>query len=454
MIALVAAALADDLLFTHAHLWDGTGAPVQTDVDVLVRDDRVAAVGAALTAAVGVRVIDATGATIVPGLIDSHVHLSMDPGAAWRPESPERHDTLLAWHLRAYLACGVTALLDPAVLPVESERIRSMLTRAPGPRYLSLGVPFSPPGGYVQVVLPELPSVATPAQVEAQLDVVVTQGAVGIKTTWERGMAGPVWPLYVPEVVEALRSGAAARGLPIYTHAIAPEEQRRALDRLGPRAFVHPPERYDARLTARVAAAGVYEMTTLSILDTMRIAWQPERLADPLVRLTVPPEELATAADPRVVADYQRAMVRTLYPGVPFPRLLARIGFGEGPIAARLARTARALRALRDAGAPIVMGSDAGNWPILPFEFHGPTSIREIELLGEAGFTPAEALTAATRTAAEMLGIEAGIVAPGRIADFVVVEGDPLADLSALRRLRYTVRAGVARSPEEWMAGT
>lgn len=98
------------------------------------------------------------------------------------------------------------------------------------------------------------------------------------------------------------------------------------------------------------------------------------------------------------------------------------------------------------------MGSDAGNWPIIPFLFHGPTSIRELELIGLAGFTPAEALTAATRTPAEMLGLqsEIGGIRVGGIADLVVVDGDPLADLTALRHLRWTVRAGDARTPAEW----
>ena len=99
----------------------------------------------------------------------------------------------------------------------------------------------------------------------------------------------------------------------------------------------------------------------------------------------------------------------------------------------------------------LVLGSDAGNWPIIPYLFHGPTSVRELELLGEAGLTPEQALTAATRTPARMLGIEAGTVEVGRTADLIVVEGDPLTDLSAVRDVRWTVRAGVAATPEDWV---
>ncbi|MDP2307138.1 MAG: amidohydrolase family protein [Pseudomonadota bacterium] len=452
MLLLASLAFADDLLLTHARLWDGTGAPVREDVDVLIQGDRIAAIGPDLVAPEGARVLDISGATVIPGLIDSHVHLSMSPGAAWRSDSPEQEDASLRHHLRAYLACGVTTLLDPAVLPDAQARIDATLASgAPGPRYLTLGTPFSPPGGYVQAVIPAFPSVATKAEVERQLDAVVAQGVVGIKTTVEEGFGPRIWPTYDDDVADAIRTGAAARGLRVYTHAAGPREQERAITELGATVLVHPPERHSARLVELAAASNVYEMTTLSILDSMRMGWRPERLDDPLLHLVVPAAELATARDPAVVRGFEDTMFATVYPGVPGKGLLARFGFNERAIAHRLARTNRALRALRDAGVRIVMGSDSGNWPIIPFELHGPTSVREVELLVLAGFSPEEALVSATRTPARMLGLEAGTLQPGRIADLLVVDGDPLADVRALRSLRYTVRGGQARTPAEWM---
>jgi imidazolonepropionase-like amidohydrolase len=111
------------------------------------------------------------------------------------------------------------------------------------------------------------------------------------------------------------------------------------------------------------------------------------------------------------------------------------------------------VKALRDAGVPLVMGSDSGNWPIMPFEFHGPTSIRELELMVEAGLTPEEALRSATTTAAAMLGrADLGKVAPGSVGDLVLVRGDPLADVSVLREPAWVVVGGVADTPAGWMA--
>jgi imidazolonepropionase-like amidohydrolase len=79
--------------------------------------------------------------------------------------------------------------------------------------------------------------------------------------------------------------------------------------------------------------------------------------------------------------------------------------------------------------------------------------LRELELLVEAGIPPMEALISATRTPAEMLGIEGevGAVGPGLRGDLLIVEGDPVQEIRALRRIRWVVRDGELRTPEGWM---
>ncbi len=445
-----------DLLVTHARLWDGTGSAVQADVDVWVHDGRIAAIGSGLPVPEGARIVEARGATVLPGLVDAHVHLAFDPGAALRGDPAELHPTLLAHHLRAYLACGVTTVLDPAIPEAEARLVADTLAGgAPGPRFLTLGVPFSPAGGYPAVVIPSFPSVASPAEVEAVMDTNVSLGVVGVKLTVEDGLVRPVWPLYTDQVRAAVLAGAAARDLPVYVHAMTVAEQGLALD-LDPHALVHPPDRLDDELVARAAASGVWVMTTLSPLDANRFAFHAQALDEPLVASTVPPIELATAADPELVREYEKRMIRTALPGLsPFAGLLASVVFREGPVEKRLRRTEEALRALHAAGVPLVMGSDSGNWPVIPFEFHGPTSIRELERLGAAGFAPEEVLLMATRNPARMLADDAdfGTLEVGHVADLLIVDGDPLTDLGALRSLRLTVRAGDARTPSEWMRG-
>ena len=194
-------------------------------------------------------------------------------------------------------------------------------------------------------------------------------------------------------------------------------------------------------------------MPTLSVLDAMRAAWQPERLHDPGVIRAVPPLELETAADPAQVRRFERFMITTAMPHAPLKGLIAQVALSEGVVAGKLRKEFAAVKALRDAGVPLVMGSDSGNWPIMPFEFHGPTSIRELELMVEAGLTPEEALRSATTTAAAMLGRDdLGKVAPGSVGDLVLVRGDPLADVSVLRDPAWVVVGGVADTPAGWMA--
>jgi imidazolonepropionase-like amidohydrolase len=103
----------------------------------------------------------------------------------------------------------------------------------------------------------------------------------------------------------------------------------------------------------------------------------------------------------------------------------------------------------------LVVGSDSGNWPLFPFYFHGPTTWRELRLLADAGLSPLEILRAATVNPAKLLGLadRIGTVEVGKVADLVVVRDDPLVDLEkAMRSLQHTIRAGVARTPDAWMA--
>ncbi len=449
------AALALDLLLSGGQVWDGTGAPVHR-ADVLIHEHEIVAVGDASgwSLPAGVLVLDVSGATVLPGLVDGHVHISMDPGVAFRAETPDEHEAALDHHLAAYLACGVTTILDPAIVPAELDLVRAHLAAGgAAPHFLTLGTPLSPQGGYVSVVIPAFPSVATVADVEAALDRVVAQGAVGVKTTVENGFGAPIWPLYPTALRAAIKAGAAARGLPVYSHAMSPHSQRIAIEHLGARVLVHPLSRPAPRLVAVAAEHHVYEMSTLAILDSFRTGWEPERLDDPLIQGVVPQVEIATARDPENVRGFERQFAKTNFPHFPPVGLVDWFVFRESTIRTRLGHEMAALRELARAGVGIVMGSDSGNWPVILSEFHGPTSIRELELLGEAGFSNAEVLTAATVTPARMLGLEAteGTVQAGRIADLVVVDGDPLTDLGALRHVRYTVRAGEARTPSGWL---
>ena len=452
---LLADAHGKSVLIQNARLIDGTGAAPRPGMSILVRGGYIAAIGPDVTAP-DAPVLDAGGATVLPGLVDAHVHVGVVPGSGQRHDPPELERNLRRQHLRGYLACGVTTILDTHIDPEVARDIQAWLAAGhPGPRFLTLGPGFVTPGGYLS---DSAPSVTTANDVEAQFGRLDSVGAVGVKIFIERGFGlRPVWPIHSPEIRVAIVRAAAARGLPIYVHAEREDDMTVALD-MGARAILHggfydaaPSEAFVQRMTGSRA----YLMTTFSLMDAQSMEFHPERLDDPLFRGTVSVHELATARDPasgRFLAQAQIGMAEPLVPR--FLRgLVARFALTEAAMARRLASSQRAVQKLWAAGVPIVAGSDSGNWPIDPYHFHGPTTLREIELIGQAGLSRMAAIMAATRVPAEMLGLanEIGTVEVGKRADLVVVHDDPLRDLRALRTIEWTIKDGTAHTPAEWM---
>jgi imidazolonepropionase-like amidohydrolase len=449
-------ALAADLLIRDARLIDGTGSAPRPHMSILIRHGIITEIGPDLSAP-AVPALEANGATVLPGLIDAHVHLGVVPGSGQRNDPPDLQRKLRQQHLRSYLACGVTTVLDTGISAETAREIQEWLRAGePGPRFLTLGPGFTTPGGY----LSELGgTVSSPAEVETHFNLMESVGAIGAKVLIEPGF-GPqaVWPIPPPEIRDAIVQGAAKRKLPIYVHANREPEKAIALD-MGAHVIVHTGY-YDSQpsdaFVKRMVASGAYLMTTFSIMDADLIRFHPERLNDPLLRLTVPAIERTTASDPDAARRLTRAQIRMSSPGMPafLQDALAWWFLAESRVAERLRSSQQAARRFADARVPIVVGSDSGNWPIVPYQFHGPTTLREIELLGQAGFTQMEAIESATRVPAMMLGLdrEIGTVAIGKHADLVILHDDPLQDLRALRTVQWTIKDGVAHSPSQWMS--
>jgi len=104
------------------------------------------------------------------------------------------------------------------------------------------------------------------------------------------------------------------------------------------------------------------------------------------------------------------------------------------------------LRRVQEAGIPVAMGTDAGN----PLTLHGASVFREMEAMAEAGLTPMQVLVASTRNAARAMGRDdIGTLEPGKAADLVVLDADPLAAVSNLRRVRLVARGGEIWTREE-----
>jgi imidazolonepropionase-like amidohydrolase len=454
------AAHARDLLIRNARLVDGTGAPARNGLSILVTEGRIAALAPAVSAP-DVPVLDVQGATVMPGLMNMHVHFHFAPGQAQRGDSPEALRDLNRKHLRAYLASGVTTVLDTATQVSIAREIRELLEQGvPGPTVLTLGPAFTSPGGYAEI---DWKGVSTVDEVEQRLDAAQSLGAVGIKVMVEQGLTpfGSSWPIHSAEILDAIAKGARRRTLPIYVHATSEDEYRIAVD-MGAHAIVHAPLSFlgggklSDSLIETLAGSGTYVVTTLSLMDAATTGNHPERLDDPLVQLTVPLAEMATARDPEADRFAARAAIGYGPRWIPqfFIGLVARLVWNERTILDAVRRTQDMIRRLHDAGVPIVVGTDTPGTPYFQYNFHGPTILREIELVAAAGLSPEEALAAATRIPAEMVGLgdELGTIEIGKKADMLVLDGDPLEDVGALRSIRWTIKEGLARSPQGWMS--
>jgi imidazolonepropionase-like amidohydrolase len=449
---------AGDLIIRRARIVDVNG--VRGPTSIRIEGGRITAIGDDVAG--GPTELDVEGATVMPGLIDAHVHLSLTPGGLTRGDQAETTRALRLHHMRAYLACGITTVFDPAVENVVMEDIqRSLEAGHAGPRYLGVGTPMATPGGYMESLWP--PGIRRADEVGPQLDANIRAGAVGVKMSFERGFVAPVWRLHPPEVERAIVEEAAKRRLPIYVHAERADMVRRALA-VHPYALVHGPIDATKELAAEIAAVRIPVITTLSLFDAGTVVLHPEQLEAPDIRRVVPPVELESLRDRRQLRAYVFGLINEVMPFVPgrYRDLLAWAAATDVGLRAaekqnrKMARSAaQSLRYLKEAGVTLVVGTDSGNWPLFPYYFHGPTTWRELRLLAEAGLSPQEILRAATISPAKMLGLadRIGTVEVGKLADLVVLREDPLVDVErAMRSLQYTIRAGVAHTPDAWMA--
>jgi imidazolonepropionase-like amidohydrolase len=383
----------------NAVLWDGTGAPPAAGIDVLVEGGRIAAVGRGLGARVDAEVWDLGGRTLMPGLIDGHVHLT------FRGEADEVSHLapapVLAWNAadaaRRALEAGVTAVRDLGARDAVSVLLRDAVEagRLPGPRIRAAGQAICMTGGHGWWIGRE------------------ADGADEVRKA----------------VREQLRAGADCIKLIATGGVMTP--------RVDPRS---------PQFTEEELRAGVEEAHKAFL----RVAAHAQALegVKNAVRAGVDSIEHGIYLDDEVVEEMKRRGT-FLVPTLVAPHHISRHGLAAGIPAYMVEKSDRVREAHREsfrravrAGVRVAMGTDAGT----PFNRHGANA-EEIALMVEAGMPTAAALLAATRHAAELLDLldQTGTVEPGKAADLIVVDGDPLADVRVLcdpARIVAVLRAG------------
>ncbi len=375
---------------TGARVFDGERLTDHTAVRLA--DGRITAVGDDTLRRPGDEHVDAGGGTLLPGLIDAHVHLL--PGAP-----------------RQALTFGVTTVLDMFSKP---DTLREALARGAEPdaadvRSSSVGA--TAPGGHPSMMYAPFPAVTGPGDAERFVADRVAEGAAHLKVLYDDGTGGPMpMPSLDVPTIAALAEAGHAAGLVVAAHV---STARGAVDLLptGVDVLAHVP--FDALSEGQIgaiAAAGVAVISTLSVADGFP--------GDAL--LTEP--ALVHRLGPAWHAVLDRQRQRWLPPQLP-----------DFTVARTNARR------LHEAGVPLLAGTDAPN----PGTVHGASLHRELGHLVAAGLSPSAALTAATARPAEVFGLtDRGRIRPGLRADLVLVAGRPDEDIAATQQLTAVWKRG------------
>jgi imidazolonepropionase-like amidohydrolase len=376
-------------------LFDGASSVMERPL-VLVAGQSVVAVQAGGRPPAGIEVIDLGAATLLPGLIEAHLHLAFDasddPVGRLAAASDEQVLGRMRVAARSCLDAGITTVRDLGDRGYLALRLReecaSDLTA--GPHVVAAGPPITTPGGHCWYLGGE------------------AEGADGIRAAVrahaERGV----------DVIKVMASGG---GLTPGTHLY---QAQYGLGEL--RAAVEEAHRHGLPATAHAHAPAAIANAVAAGFDMIEHC------------------TFVTADGPRADPEVVDAIARTgtvvsvlvgMLPGIAPPP----------PVAAALPQINAVIRQLCQAGIPVVCGTDAGIDPAKP---HNVLPYGVAALAGIGGYSPIEALRAATSAAAQACGVGSrkGRIAPGFDADLLAVDCDPTTDLAALRAVKAVFRSG------------
>ena len=376
---------------------------------IIVTDGRITAINpASAPIPAGARVIDQSSRTLSPGLIDSHVHLTGDPGTPFWREAIDSAELSVAYGLknaRITAKAGFTTVRDLGSARLSGFAVRDAINSGmfPGPRILAAGASLSIVGGHGDVsgfapvvndALDQGNTCTGAVECAARVREASQHGADVIKFTATGGVLSQqgrgLDQHFTDDEMRAIVTTAHSLGLKVAAHA-------------------HGPRGIEA-----AARAGVDSVEHGSFTDE---------------------------AGAKALAANKGWLVPTL---LPFRATAERLGSGaytpvvEAKVRAILERRGKQIIAARAAGARIAFGTDAG-----VFE-HGRNGQEASDMVEFGGMTAREVLISATTGAAELLGLsaETGTLEPGKAADIIATDGDPTADAKQLAQVKWVMARG------------
>ncbi len=407
LVAVAAEAPPRKLAIKAAHLIDGLAAkPVDNGV-VLIEGDRIVAVGSGLAIPAGTEVIDLGSATLMPGLIDCHTHITGNPDEYY--ESVVRQsaiDTAVRTHIyaRRTLLAGFTTIRNLGAGDFIDIALRKAIDEGlvMGPRIVAAGHAIGATGGHA-----DFTGASPYLHIDGFTGVADGVEAVRLKVREQ-----------IKYGADVIKMVATAGVLSEEDSVGAPQYSQEEMN-----ALVDEAHRWDRKVAAHAHGtegikmaikAGVDSIEHGSFIDAEGI-------------------QLMKARGTYLVADiYNDDYILAEYAKLNYPQKI----LDKERLVGRLQR--ENFKKAAEAGVKIAYGTDAGVYP------HGDNG-KQMAKMVEWGLTPMQAIQSATRNAADLLGRskDVGSISIGRLADLVAVGGDPLKDLTEFERMRFVMKGGV-----------
>ncbi|MBV8551964.1 MAG: amidohydrolase family protein [Acidobacteriaceae bacterium] len=427
------------VLFQNTKIFIGNGAVIPNGA-VLIREGKIAEVyntPPADTKSLNAEVVDASGKTLMPGLIDMHVHFGA-PGGVYKDASKYADPNAVKRRLAAYLYSGVTAVRSTGDLLDQSLQLREEVDsgRYLGAQLFACGPLFTAEGGHPEELLKYFPEsmrktakaqfVRQPKsaqQARDQVDALKRSGVDCIKSVLDAG--NEKWGLFNrldTGIYAAVIAQAKKDGLPSATHTGSSSDVKDAVD-AGTNSVEHGSmvDLIPDALFAAMKQKGIAYDPTVSVFEGIvdMETGNPELLNRSLLQ-QVGPLDLIDST-------------RELLKGEKDP-------VQPEAMQAFFSRIEQNLMSAYKSGVTLITGSDAGNMLVI----HGPTVQHEMELWVKAGIPASVALQAATYNAARVLRADEriGLIQKGREATFILVDGDPLEDISNTEHIYSVVFRG------------
>jgi imidazolonepropionase-like amidohydrolase len=392
--------------FTGARVVDGTDRAPVDNATIVVRDGRVVAVGGAARISVpeGAQRVALAGKTVIPGLVNAHGHVGNTVGLQQGRYSA---DNVLR-DLKTYAAYGVTTVYSlgddqEAGFKIRDAQNTPSLDHA---RMFVAGPVLAP---------------KSPEEARKLVGDVAAMKADIIKIRVDDNLGTS--PKMPPEIYKAVIDESHKKGMRTAVHLFYLEDAKGVLD-AGADFIAHSIRDKDAddAVIAMLKRRDVCVCPTLMReVSTFVYETTPTWFSDPLFLKRADPRTLEQLKEPVRQEEMRNSKSAQRYK-------------------VALEQASRNLKKLSDAGVKIAMGTDTGP----PARFQGYFELMELELMVKAGLTPKQVLASATRDAArcQKLDRDLGTLEPNKWADFVVLDGDPLADISNTRKIADVYVAG------------